>query len=81
MEVFAVLGLILATILTGAIASKRGRNPFLWGVLGFLCAIIALPLVLLLPPVGKEAKRTCPACKEKINAAAMICPHCRTAQI
>jgi phosphoglycerol transferase MdoB-like AlkP superfamily enzyme len=47
-----VLGLIIWILViswTAAIARRKGRSPFLWGVLAFFFSIFALILVALMP--------------------------------
>ena len=47
-----VLGLIIWILViswTAAIARRKGRSPFLWGVLAFFFSFLALILVALMP--------------------------------
>ena len=47
-----VIGLIIWILIiswTAAIARRKGRSPFLWGVLAFFFSFIALILVALMP--------------------------------
>jgi hypothetical protein len=47
-----VIGLIIWILIiswTAAIARRKGRSPFLWGVLAFFFSILALILVALMP--------------------------------
>jgi hypothetical protein len=36
------------------VATRKGRSPVLWGILGALFPVIALIVVYLLPPNGPE---------------------------
>jgi cytochrome bd-type quinol oxidase subunit 2 len=40
---------ILVISWTAAIARRKGRSPFLWGVLAFFFSLIALIVVALMP--------------------------------
>ena len=47
-----VIGFIVWILIiswTAAIARRKGRSPFLWGVLAFFFSLIALILVALMP--------------------------------
>ena len=47
-----VIGLIIWILIiswTAAIARRKGRSPFLWGVLAFFFSFIALILIALMP--------------------------------
>ncbi len=53
----SILGLVVAIVfayLCHKIAVGKGRGPILWAVLGFLIPIIALIIILLLPPKTPE---------------------------
>jgi hypothetical protein len=71
--------------ITGAIAQNKGRNAFVWAIFGFLLFIVALPLILVLPPdtAAIESKqlrsgnaRKCPSCSELVKVQAVVCKHC-----
>ncbi len=56
-----VIGVIIWVVVAVAIAflcaniaSKKGRSPALWGILGFVIPVIALILILVLPRSGPE---------------------------
>lgn len=58
-------------------AGKKGLNP--WGY--FFVSIILSPIVGGLAVAVAAAgggKKRCPRCAERIQAAATICPHCRS---
>jgi len=73
---FAVLFQGLIAILAGIIASKKGRNPFLWG----LACFIFPPLILvvgILPPLIKTGKtKQCPYCKKVLQESDTECRYC-----
>ena len=44
-----IIGGIIFAIICYIIADRKGRNPVLWGVLGFFFSLISLIVVLILP--------------------------------
>lgn len=48
-----VLWLLVSTA-TAYFANQRGRDPFVWFMIGMLLGFLGLLLVFLLPPVGEE---------------------------
>lgn len=76
----ALLGLI-----TGAIASKKGHSFGKWWFYGAAMFIIALPMAIMLKPVGDVTTgnsaltgglRKCPKCAELIQPDACVCRFC-----
>jgi hypothetical protein len=56
--VFSLVGLVVAIVfayLCHKIAVGKGRGPVLWAVLGFFFPLIALIIILLLPPKNRAA--------------------------
>lgn len=75
---FVVLGTI-----TGAVAKSRGHEPALWFLFGGALFILALPLVLLLPPPNaarNTPRKTCPYCSTALEHGQMKCPACKRTQ-
>ena len=81
-----LLGLIaISGMITGAIASSKGRDFFPWFLFGCLLAIVAIPCALLLQPdqatadrraLEGGAARKCPHCAEIIRLEANVCRFC-----
>ena len=71
-----VLLLIIAGIVGGIIAGRKGRNPILWFI---LCAIVPLliAVIIVLPPlVSKGHTKKCHYCAEIIKEDTVVCKHC-----
>lgn len=64
---------ILLGLTPAMIASRKGRNFFVWWFYGVMLFIVALPHALVMAPAG--AKK-CPFCAEEIRDDAAICRHC-----
>ena len=67
---------IIAGIIGGIIARKKGYNQIVWFI---LCAIVPLLIVviLILPTkVAKGLTKMCYNCAEIIKEEAMFCKHC-----
>jgi len=74
------LWLVMAVVVA-IVAGSKGRNPFAWGLYGFLVWPIALVHILVTPsgPGAHDpaARRTaCPHCAEEILEDALVCKHC-----
>ncbi len=67
---------ILFALLTGYLAERKGRCVIGWGFAGFLFAIFALPIILLLPPIEGKGHKSCSECGERIKEVARKCKHC-----
>jgi len=68
--------LVVAGIVGGIIAMRKGRNPLLWFI---ICALIPLlvAVILVLPPVvSRGYTKKCPFCAEIIKEDATFCKHC-----
>ncbi len=44
-------------VVTAVVAANKGRNAFGWFIFGTLMAIVALPMVLILPANQKQVER------------------------
>lgn len=47
--------MLLFGVITGAVAQAKGRDALGWGVLGALLFIVALPVLLLSPPLPPKS--------------------------
>ncbi|MGB3831221.1 MAG: hypothetical protein WA975_05075 [Mesorhizobium sp.] len=84
---------IICGIITGVIASNKGRSGFGWFLIGSLLGIFGVILIACLPslkpqpvqiaPGSSETApltrrlKVCPDCAEEVQADARICKHCR----
>jgi RNA polymerase subunit RPABC4/transcription elongation factor Spt4 len=82
---------VLIGCIPGAIAQSKGHSFVLWWIFGAALFIVALPMSLMLKPVGETGTtlqvgatpsgsiptRECPFCKSRIRADALVCPHCQ----
>ena len=74
---FAVLFQGLIAILGSIIASKKGRNPLLWGLVCFIFPLLIL-VIGILPPLRKTGKtKQCPYCGKVIQESDTECRYCR----
>jgi RNA polymerase subunit RPABC4/transcription elongation factor Spt4 len=68
---------VIAGVVGGYIAYRKGRNMLLWGV---ACAVVPLVVivVLLLPSVvTKGQTKRCPNCSRIIPAGDAVCRYCK----
>lgn len=55
---WSIVGIVIALIfayICHRIAVSKGRGPVLWAILGFLFPLIALIIILILPPKNAVA--------------------------
>lgn len=71
-----VLLLIIAGIVGGIIARRKGRSPILWFVLCALVPLLIAVIVVLPPMVSKGYTKKCSYCAEIIKEDANFCKHC-----
>jgi len=89
MDIF--LGLVISVVsavICVAIANAKGRNPWLWGALGFFFTIVALIVITALPsarPSGHDVDtseaggvRHCPQCNAENDRNSFYCAACGT---
>ena len=74
----AVLYWFAQAILTGWLATERGRDPVAWLPLGLLFGPIATIAVGLAPPKPGGIFNSCVECLLAVPALATRCPYCRT---
>lgn len=72
---------LVAAVITGYVASTRGRPFWDWLLLSFFLSPLALAAVLLMPNLRAEDERkarekTCPRCAETVQRAASVCRYC-----
>ena len=75
---------VLIGLLPAFIASRRGRNFFLWWMFGAALFIVALPCALLLRSdrvtlddrAYDDGLRPCRHCREYIRPDATVCRYC-----
>jgi hypothetical protein len=71
-----VLFQALVGILGAVIASKKGRNPVLWGLACFVFPLLLL-VIGILPALLKPGKTIhCPHCKKVLQESATECEYC-----
>jgi hypothetical protein len=86
---FFLLIWFLPAIVTGFVASGRGRSGIGWFFIGLVLGWIALILIFVLPsptnpmpvnvmngPVDSTSRQPCPRCGESIPVAARMCRFC-----
>ena len=71
--------LVLVSVVCGIIGALIGRAKNREGE-GVALGCLLGPIGLLVGLLMKDKSTRCPACKEKIQAGASICPHCRQPQ-
>jgi hypothetical protein len=73
-----------AALVTGIVASSKGRSGILWFILGCPFGLFALLLVALMPAVQRRDPNApspnthvrCPDCRELVYHDARKCKHC-----
>lgn len=70
------LAVCVCCAILGAIVGQRRRSA---GA-GLLLGLIFGPLGIIVA-FALDARPKCPACQERLNPAASLCPHCRTALV
>jgi RNA polymerase subunit RPABC4/transcription elongation factor Spt4 len=66
----------LVGILGAVIASKKGRNTFLWGLLCFIFPLLVF-VIGFAPPLLKSGKtKQCPYCKRVLQETDTKCRNC-----
>jgi hypothetical protein len=64
---------LVMMIVTGALASRRGRSVIGWLLLALIFTPVVLLILLVLPD---RTLKTCPDCAEEVKRDALICRHC-----
>ena len=71
-----VLLVIIAGIVGGIIARRKGFNPIWWFILCALFPLLIIVIALLPPLAAKGYTKRCPYCAEIIKEDANFCKHC-----
>ena len=66
----------LTGILGGIIASKKGRNPLLWGALCFIFPLMLLAIGIMPAVVRSGRTKQCPYCNKVISESDTHCRFC-----
>ena len=66
-----LIGSGIVGLIPAVIAQNKGRNFIGWWVFGFLCFILALIIILCLPPI-----KECGFCGRTIHKKSLYCPFC-----
>ena len=74
----AIIVGIFFGVVAAVIARYKGRNEFVWFVVGFLFQIIGLIVVFFPPVVKMGVNKLCPRCAEIVKANATLCKHCHS---
>ena len=88
---FILIGFVsslLLGVICGAVAISKGRNSWLWGILGFFFGVITLIVIAALPGVRPQWRvvdtsaarsvRHCPQCNAENDLESNFCTNCGT---
>ena len=73
----ALVWFVVCPILAAMLAERKGRDPKLGVLLGFLLGIFGLFIVMAMAPIDLIRTATCPHCREQVHPEALACPHCQ----
>jgi hypothetical protein len=77
---FPLILLIIAGILAGAVAYRKGRNYFFWAVLCFFFPPLIFILLLLPSVLSGGRTKQCSYCAKIINQSDIVCKYCNREQ-
>jgi hypothetical protein len=76
-----LIGALVCGLISACIgASKDADAPFGAAVIWFLIGGLLGPLGIILSLIVGGNNKRCPFCREKMQASAVVCPHCRRDQ-